>query len=70
MKKVKNVEIFQAFSALSDAQTAIEVGAEPDQINLLIGHAKHHLFKIMGLWSPDESHEAMALYGECNYGLR
>jgi len=65
---MSNEEVFQAFSALSDAQTIIELGGDGDEINKQIGHAKHHLFKIMGLWSPDESHEAMAFYGECNYG--
>ena len=61
-------EIFQAFSALSDAQTVIELGGDGDEINKQIGHAKHHLFKVMGEWTQEESQEAMMPYKECNYG--
>ena len=60
-------EIFQAFSALSDAQTVIELGGDADEINHQIGHAKHHLFKLMDGWDRDQSMKAMMiiLVDEC-----
>ena len=66
-QRVSDVEIFQAFSALSDAQTVIELGGDADDINKQIGHAKHHLFTLMGGWDQDRSMKAMYPYGECNY---
>ena len=66
--RVVDVEVFQAFSALSDAQTVIELGGDGDEINKQIGHAKHHLFTLMGSWGQDRSMKAMYPYGECNYG--
>ena len=65
---MSNEEVFQAFSCLSDAQTVIELGGDSDEINLQIGHAKHHLFKVMGKWTQEESQEAMMPYRECKYG--
>jgi cob(I)alamin adenosyltransferase len=65
---MSNEEVFQAFSALSDAQTVIELYGDTDEINKQIGHAKHHLFKIMGGWTQEESRDAMMPYKECNYG--
>ena len=65
--RVVDVEIFQAFSALSDAHTVIELGGDGDDINKQIGHAKHHLFALMGGWDQDRSMKAMYPYGECNY---
>ena len=67
-QRVSDVEIFQAFSALSDAQTVIELGGDGDQINKQIGHAKHHLFTLMGGWDQDRSMKAMYPYEGCNYG--
>ena len=70
VERVQNQEVFQAFSALSDAQTVIDLGGDGDEINKQIGHAKHHLFKIMGGWDQDQSTKAMYPYGGCNYDRR
>ena len=66
--RVIDVEVFQAFSSLSDAQTVIELGGDSHEINKQIGHAKHHLFKVMGGWDQDRSMKAMYPYEGCNYG--